>query len=267
MNTLTLLAILISLCLRADATWKPYAGNFYSAEKKDVAPYVQKISEAYYEMGAFAPGGKPHQISFSYQIAPNAHILGMTAVHNWNENNRGMCTRVIGLNGPIRYPNNTFYGTPVWYGTLAHEIGHVYQGAGCMNTNSMVEGGAEIGMYLVMSHLAAEGDEVAKAGLVFEFRRETILATMDIMNRVGRNPQDLLDKLQLSDKEKEYFGYFIRNPGSLRSGSIYWTNTIQKIVAEYTDNDGNNDFCDLSFGGDPCFDGSLLIRFIDGLLK
>jgi len=271
MNILALL-ILISLCLRADAAWQPYAANFYSAEKKDVAPYVQKISEAYYEMGAFAPGGKPHQISFSYRIAPNARILGMTAVQNYNADNRGMCTRMIALNGPIRYPSHPFYGTPIWFGTLAHEVGHVYQGAGCMNADFMVETGAEIAMYLVMANMANKGDEVAQAGLVFEFRRGVILATMDLLNKANEaglpppmTPRELLDQLQLTSKEKDYFNYYVRNPGSLSKGSIYWTDSIQKIINEVFDGDGS--FCNLSFGGDPCFDGTILVRFVKGLLN
>jgi len=268
MNLLTLLTILISLCLRADAAWQPYAGNFYSAEKKDVAPYVQEISQAYYDIGAFAPGGHPITVVFSYRIAPSARILGMTMVQPG-----GMCMRVIALNGPIRYPSNPFYGTPIWYGTLAHEIGHVYQGAGCRNNIYKVENGAEVAMFIIMARLA-ESDDVAKAGLVFEFRREIILATMDLLNKAKETgltppitPQELLDKLQLTDKEKAYFGYFIRNPASLRStGAVYWTAAVQKILAEYYDEDGDN-FCKLSFGGDPCFDGSALIRFLDSLLE
>lgn len=252
-----MLALLLSLVMALDAAWGSWKGETFPLSASVAEPYIQEVFDTYVEVGAFSPGG-PIDVKFG---ALPAHYWGGTYA------NRSMfCLRRIVLQSGMLRQSHPMYNTPEWLATLAHEEGHVFQGADCSRDRKKVESGADVGMYIVLAHMAQD-DRFAKAALTYEMRRSAILALMDLLIQDGSDPAVILDHLDLTPKERNYFDWWLARPDYLHQiGNSYFSRSITTIL---TQEEGR--YCQLNFGhtaarGKVCLDGSALNAYIDALL-
>ena len=101
-----------------------------------------------------------------------------------------------------------FFDTPMFYQTTAHELAHVWQGARCGWPRDDVEASAQIYSYDVLWRAAKDGNEMAYHALIYALRRDMIMSAIDLMYQDGRDPDELLDRLVLTDNERRYFKDF-----------------------------------------------------------
>lgn len=134
------------------------------------------------------------------------------------------CKRAMLINMKLRYPTNTWFGTPFWLGVVAHELYHADQGGMCEGNLNQVETAAQMGAYETMYKLWQDGGpwaDTGHAGLIYMLRRDAIHTAIFLADKEGVDwKTEILDKLKLSEKEKQYF-YNVNLAGIYRSVQVY----------------------------------------------
>lgn len=258
------LQLLLTLILALNVAWAPYKDKYFSPEKVDLAPYIESLEDAYVELGV--PYSK--EIYFEYRPFP-VRVLGATKTRG-----DGSCMQTVALNTTLRIPSHPLYGSPEPIATLAHEVAHVYQGAGCMDSAMAAESNAEVGMFLSLAYLA-ETDDNAKAALIYELRREVILAALNLSKQQGLGADIVLNIVDLTDVERDYFEAWYNRSDLRYYSTLYWTTALAKIMAEMEDGDKTDIYCSLSLGtyregpklGPVCLNGESFTNFMKELTK
>ena len=105
---------------------------------------------------------------------------------------RSDCETYVMLNYRFRNLISSWYESPYWPSTLAHELAHVQQGPACnrdYNSQALLENSAQIMSWEVLAALSNQGSAAATLSLVYELRG-TALSAASAMSVYEGRPED-----------------------------------------------------------------------------
>ena len=116
------------------------------------------------------------------------------------------CAKYVIFNPAWESENYAWYGSPIWYETVAHEMAHVYQGCGYVGDNVQIEWTADlIGLEVLASIIDDDAQPVFEQALMAALREAAIGSVLRRLYSEGGDPQDFLDGLELSTGERRYY--------------------------------------------------------------
>lgn len=246
------LILILLILFRLDSLWasSSFSTFDYPLDKPAITEYYEKIS-AFAPVAGIAEKPLPATVEFQLFSGPDndGRWLGAVAVdggtpdryiRSWDVDVVGRdalgCIGYVAINGRLKYPNNPFYSTPLFYSIVAHESVHVHQGIKCLGYGEEETMAELAGWEMLAAHASKWRREAAaldsEAALVYDLRHRFIQTALDLHYRQGKEPK-FLERLHLTEAELAY--YKALTPGWLAENSVYWTDSVNLLLSESKD--------------------------------